>query len=370
MVSGMTMRGGPSNVHEVLFGGENSKTADLDALEKAKGLREAGANDDEVWSQTGWFSDEEGQWRYEIPDDNAKLIGDEKSSRLGDYIDHPELYAAYPHLADTALELKSIEDPYVLGRMHKGGWFSSPRMEISTDIPPDEQLSTGLHESQHAIDFDQGYNKDFASPYWVRPTEVMARSVQDRHEFSADERKASPPKHHFEAQKQMMQKFPAIVGGASTRQSPTQEKLGGIEMMVSGKAMKGGAAPQGMASGAQMAQFYPGDDQMQPDRDEHDVQEIERDLTAVSEMAAESGFDVAGALQTGDYESIMKAAMQSPNAATDGGIAAIENLASRLGLGSPHGADYDQPQQGDDYVFGGGAPAQPPMRSRGGIGHQ
>lgn len=139
-------------------------------------------------------------------------------------------------------------------------------------------------------------------------------------------------------------------------------------MMVSGKAMRGGGAPTGMAAGSQMAQFYPGNDEMQPDQDEADVQAIQQDLTAVSEMAQESGFDVAGALQSGDYESILKAAMQSPSAGTDGGIAAIENLASRLGLGSPHGADYSQPDQGQDYVFGGAGPAQPPQRARGGIG--
>lgn len=54
------------------FAGENSRTADLDALERAKQLREAGVADETILRETGWYVGADGKWRYEIDDSGMK----------------------------------------------------------------------------------------------------------------------------------------------------------------------------------------------------------------------------------------------------------------------------------------------------------
>ena len=54
------------------FAGENSRTADLDALERAKQLREADVADETILRETGWYVGADGKWRYEIDDSGMK----------------------------------------------------------------------------------------------------------------------------------------------------------------------------------------------------------------------------------------------------------------------------------------------------------
>lgn len=54
------------------FAGENSRTADLDALERAKQLRAAGVADETILRETGWYVGADGKWRYEIDDSGMK----------------------------------------------------------------------------------------------------------------------------------------------------------------------------------------------------------------------------------------------------------------------------------------------------------
>jgi len=161
-------------------------------------------------------------------------------------------------------------------------------------------------------------------------------------------------------------------------------------MMMSGKSLKAPPEQGGMPSGSQLAQFYPGDE-AQPDQDEADVQDIQRNLELVTEMALETGFDAQSAIQNQDFKSLIEAAQKSPMAGTDGGIEAIESLSYRLGLPSQYGNDYEAPAGDEaDPVYGSqagdtpwgpaatirnpGAPVPPEAtgryRSRGGIGHR
>lgn len=101
----------------------------------------------------------------------------------------------------------------------------------------------------------------------------------------------------------------------------------------------------------------------------HDVPE----LGTVMDLADEAGADAEAMVQAGDYEGLLRAAKQADSAATDGGIVALETVASRLGLGSQYGVDYSQPSRGDDYAFGlrdgdYGGPPYRPNRRPGGIG--
>lgn len=71
----------------------------------ARGMRERGAPNREVFDRTGMVFGHEGRLKQEIPDAPMKIaappgvqIGDEM--KLGDFADHPELFARMPHLAE------------------------------------------------------------------------------------------------------------------------------------------------------------------------------------------------------------------------------------------------------------------------------
>ena len=57
---------------ENLYAGENSKGADLKALDMARQLDERGVSGEEIRQQTGWFKGMDGKWRYEMEDNGMK----------------------------------------------------------------------------------------------------------------------------------------------------------------------------------------------------------------------------------------------------------------------------------------------------------
>ena len=84
------------------FAGSRAKTANLDALKKAKTMQKEGQSRDEIWNQTGWFKDVDGNWKFEIDDSMARMrevaepkVTPGKIYRAEDIMEHPELYAAY-----------------------------------------------------------------------------------------------------------------------------------------------------------------------------------------------------------------------------------------------------------------------------------
>ena len=84
------------------FAGSRAKTADLDALNVAKSMQKKGQSRDEIWNETGWFKDVDGNWKFEIDDSMARVrevsepkVTPGKIYRAEDIMEHPELYAAY-----------------------------------------------------------------------------------------------------------------------------------------------------------------------------------------------------------------------------------------------------------------------------------
>lgn len=119
--------------------------------------------------RTGWFEGYDGKWRFEIDDSAAALklpdgvpkgliladainfvqTGGGQLS-LGDVLDHPCLYAAYPALADVRLGLHAGDGDAA----YDGG-----RNEITIGALSNrgDELSVLLHEVQHAIQFIEGF---------------------------------------------------------------------------------------------------------------------------------------------------------------------------------------------------------------------
>ena len=152
-----------------IFAGKMAKNADLGALSKAQLWEDAGKNRDEIWKETGWVNDK-GDWKFEISDaldfDTGKgadinpssfdMIKDYGGTTQQNFMEHPDLYEAYPNLTDRPV--KSVSG--------SGGMYNSKTDTLSIGeglLNPtsagalDDAQSVGLHEAQHAIQNREGF---------------------------------------------------------------------------------------------------------------------------------------------------------------------------------------------------------------------
>lgn len=149
------------------FAGVNSDTADISSLMAAVKLSESGQSNRAIYQQTGWFKGVDGRWRYEISDADADWTGNFDilpglMVSLGEVLDHPALFAAYPNLSDMTVSF--VPDS---GLGERGAFFPSQNLiEINAERDADAMLSTLLHEVQHSIqeleDFARGGSSDQA----------------------------------------------------------------------------------------------------------------------------------------------------------------------------------------------------------------
>lgn len=161
-----------------IFAGPNSKTADLGRLEQAKKYVDElgyGMSPEETWNETGWFQGTDGMWRYEIPD--PLYVGDKgvppdsiapwnqkaASGQVGQFLNHPELFAAYPELAQLGAEVSTgpfggtkglsfIKPAPIEGFYDHDMKFLKAAGPTQTDA-----TSVMLHELQHAIQPIEGF---------------------------------------------------------------------------------------------------------------------------------------------------------------------------------------------------------------------
>lgn len=156
------------------FAGVGAKTANLLKMQEAEAALAKGSDPKQVWSNTGWGRGADGKMRYEINDSGAKIKDgvDEKTlsifkdTRLGDVLDHPELYSAYPELADVPLRSVAFS-PFTQGyyNSEKNAMGLSSNLlkkyaegERRSFMDPDGKtgIKTLLHESQHYIQNKEG----------------------------------------------------------------------------------------------------------------------------------------------------------------------------------------------------------------------
>lgn len=143
------------------------------------------------------FDAADGVTRNEISDKNAiirQLPPENGAAKLGDIIDHPDLFSAYPHLRDLPVlhtKMEGLEGAY------------SPKthmMYLNSAADDAGKLSTILHETQHAIQVHEGYpgtdeetaNKEMSvEDYLNHPIEKEAYATEDRLNMSTDDRVAN-----------------------------------------------------------------------------------------------------------------------------------------------------------------------------------
>lgn len=204
-----------------VFGGRQAKGPAAERLKEAERMAAEGATADEIWEQMGAFYGPDDKWRVEIKDDidtvNFKvkpqsfdLLVESMSKgdtlTLGDVLEHPALYEAYPDLKDVRF-VPTHEDPR---QGLRGSYTPSIGNEpgtIRVNVPTEEveilmkkgnltkeqaegliftnRLRTTLHEIQHDIQEREGFDlggtpEDFEGPAPLNAEELYAAAQMDK----------------------------------------------------------------------------------------------------------------------------------------------------------------------------------------------
>mgnify|MGYP002765253568 CR=1 FL=1 len=187
---------------QMLFAGENARTANMQTLNRAQALEAGGAAAEDIRRETGWFRGMDGKWRFEIDDSSmqydrqgvtqnpdvqrkrqleekllyVQLTQEETNAlrtltettrgipgprTLSDYIQHDALFEAYPELRDAAVVFEETE-PGINGYYNAG----------QNTIVLDSKLrgapeSTLVHEIQHAVQRAEGFSRGSTPEYWA-----------------------------------------------------------------------------------------------------------------------------------------------------------------------------------------------------------
>ena len=179
------MTGGVGLAAAGILTGKGSKTWDAVKASQAEEMLAKGADPREVWSLLGtgratW----DNQLRQEISDDAAKFkynpiydirnIPRNDYNKLGDFLDHPKLYAAHPELRETKIEFEpqAFKDkkgnPNILGASYNNPLdrirleVFPPNYSYQNNIDPKDLnniLRSTLHEVNHAVQFKNDFGR-------------------------------------------------------------------------------------------------------------------------------------------------------------------------------------------------------------------
>jgi hypothetical protein len=160
-----------------VIGGITAKTQKKDNFTLAQAMHDRDFNPDQIYAATGLYRGLEGKWKFEIPDAAAKFQGDivkpdtinkvmsdDKffmKTTLGEILDHPELYKAYPELKRTEVHIDN-ELGSLGSALHKkdGNTIISMNLpKIIEDPSGLHPLEVILHEVQHAVQRKEGFNQ-------------------------------------------------------------------------------------------------------------------------------------------------------------------------------------------------------------------
>ena len=167
------------------YAGRNANGANLESLREAQAMQEAGADMESIRKATGWHEGMDGKWRFEINDSRMQLRTDAADipnyTTLGELVDAPELFEAYPDMADLSVTFHTLEDGQNGGYSRK---FDS--IELSRDLKnrPEALLNSLIHEAQHAIQNREGFASGANPAYWNRRMEngFDSRTAEERRE--------------------------------------------------------------------------------------------------------------------------------------------------------------------------------------------
>lgn len=193
--------------------GENAITAPKEELAAAELMEQMGKSPQEIFRETGWFRNDDGKWRFYIPDNldgidlkkfkrltSRKPSSDEhKQTTLDKIYDNPALFAAYPFLRDVKITQNDKVEGY--------GQTTPGLIEINFNFTEDngipasegEHKRTIVHEIQHMIQNHEGFAKGYSADDRETAAKVLKKSVSsvtqdeidDLYRRAAGEREAS-----------------------------------------------------------------------------------------------------------------------------------------------------------------------------------
>lgn len=187
---------------QALFLGENSKTADREALARARQMEKQGVDRDTIWKETGWGKDKKGKWFYESDDRDFAVADDLETGKPRNFnsaVRHPELGPAYGDQIDRASVIAADPFPFPDSQaayMPKQRNVVDPRIFVRGNKSGRDLSGDVLHETQHLVDDIEGANLAKADQrrfYDNRSEEVRARNAERRRDWSPEERRALPP---------------------------------------------------------------------------------------------------------------------------------------------------------------------------------
>lgn len=219
---------------QLLYAGENARTADLDALSRAAQMEADGTDARAIRRETGWFRGMDGKWRFEIDDSgmeyrrdgDARLMEESGYRRLqeltdkwaqnaqdqgepltaeelaesekleseyydrawsekyelADFLRHSDLFEAYPALRHTSVVFKETM-PGI------GGYYDKTMdaIVLSKDLigSPERTL---VHEIQHVIQGTEEFAGGSSPNYWKYKNKDGQGYVSDRRFVEAENR--------------------------------------------------------------------------------------------------------------------------------------------------------------------------------------
>jgi hypothetical protein len=155
--------------------GPESKTWNKEMAFNARKLEAKGETPEQIYEKTGMARGLDNQWRQEISDKFATMkgsgtygetvmnrmsaLGKDKTAEpvtLNDIFYHPKLSEAYPELMNTEVQFTKK------GSQNKGELVHTNEgyiVRVNPDMPAEKAKSTILHEIQHAVQGQEGWNR-------------------------------------------------------------------------------------------------------------------------------------------------------------------------------------------------------------------
>ncbi len=177
------------------FAGAKAATADKLKLETAEKMLAEGVDSETVRQETGWFKGYDGKWRFEIVDPiemiNTDKLYESRFTTLGELIEHPDLFAAYPDLADIQVTFEDISE----GNGHYNRDFDTISLSDNYTKPfgAGGLLQTLTHEIQHAVQTREEFARGASPSKWAEKVnggklvEQASKKTRDIFEKAPDE---------------------------------------------------------------------------------------------------------------------------------------------------------------------------------------
>lgn len=173
-----------------------------DYYDKAKDMMSKNINSETIRKTTGWFQDKNGDWKFEISDNNAKIkieLKKNKTYKLGEILEHNDLYELYPKLKHSKIKFADFVPIMKDGKNYvASGNFNRLTNTITLNNNliskgNDSVLNTLVHEIQHRIQKNEHFEQGTTSAkgmekYKNSYGEIEARDTTIRRNFDYKER--------------------------------------------------------------------------------------------------------------------------------------------------------------------------------------